>query len=110
MLPPHKLRNKLINSKELIKQDKPKIEEYIKNLQDQFKDLIVNRIANERDFHAKPLRSRIARTKYPGNVSITRNFYPRPTPPDLQFEERELTIRNSYNAKSLYEWNIDGMS
>ena len=41
----------------------------------------INRIANERDFHAKPLRSRIARTRYPGNVSITRNFYPRPTPP-----------------------------
>jgi hypothetical protein len=110
LLPPHKLRNKLINSKELIKQDKPKIEEYIENLQDQFKDLNVNRIANERDFHAKPLRSRIARTRYPGNVSITRNFYPRPTPPDLQFEERELTVRNSYNAKSLYEWNIDDMS
>ena len=34
-----------------------------------------------------------------------------PHPPqDLQFEERELTVRNSYNAESLYEWNIDGMS
>ena len=52
----------------------------------------------------------MARTRYPRNVSITRNFYPRPTPPDLQFEERELIVRNAYNAESLYEWNIDGMS
>ena len=101
---------KRINTIDKIKQDKPKIEEYIENLQDQFKDLNVNRIANEREFHAKPLRSRIARTRYPRNVSITINFYPRPTPLDLQFEKRELTVRNFYNAESLYEWNIDGMS
>ena len=31
-------------------------------------------------------------------------------PQILQFEEKELTVRNSYNAESLYEWNIDGMS
>jgi hypothetical protein len=103
-------QSKRINTIDKIKQDSPKIEEYIENLQNQFKDLNINRIANERDFHGKPLRSRIARTRYPGNVSITINFYSRPTPPDLQFEERELTVRNSYNAESLYEWNIDGMS
>jgi hypothetical protein len=98
------------NHLDKIKQDSPKIEKYIENLQNQFKDLNINRIVNERDFHGKPLRSCITRTRYPGNVSITRNFYSRPTPPDLQFEERELTVRNSYNAESLYEWNIDGMS
>jgi hypothetical protein len=103
-------QSKRINTIDKIKQESPKIEEYIANLQNQFKNLNINTIANERDFHGKPLRSRIARTRYPGNVSITRNFYSRPTPPDLQFEERELTVRNSYNAESLYEWNIDGMS
>jgi hypothetical protein len=103
---------KRVNTIDKIKQESPKIDEYIENLQNQFKDLNINRIANEIDFHGKPLRSRIARTRYPHlvNVSITRNFYPRPTPPDLQFEERELTVRNAYNADSLYEWNIDGMS
>jgi hypothetical protein len=101
---------KRINTIDKIKQDSPRIEKYIENLQNQFKDLDINRIANERDFHGKPLRSRIARTKYPENVSITRNFYSRPTPPNLQFEVRELTIINAYNAESLYEWNIDGMS
>jgi hypothetical protein len=101
---------KIVNTIEKKTQERSKVEEYIENLQNQFKDLNINRIANERDFHGKPLRSRIARTRYPGNVSITRNFYSRPTPPDLQFEERELTVRNAYNAESLYEWNIDGMS
>ena len=63
---------KKINTIDKIKQDNPKIEEYIENLQNQFKDLNINRIANERDFHAKPLRSRIARSRYLGNVSITK--------------------------------------
>jgi hypothetical protein len=81
---------KRVNTIDKKKQECPKVEEYIENLQNQFKDLNINRIANERDFHGKPLRSRISRTRYPGNVSITRNFYPRPTPPDLQFEEREV--------------------
>ena len=81
---------KRVNTIDKKKQERPKVEEYIENLQNQFKDLNINRIANERDFHGKPLRSRISRTRYPGNVSITRNFYPRPTPPDLQFEEREV--------------------
>ena len=96
---------KRVNTIDKIKQESPKIDEYIENLQNQFKDLNINRIANERDFHGKPLRSRIARTRYPypGNVSITRNFYPRPTLLDLQFEERELTVKNTYNAESLYE-------
>jgi hypothetical protein len=74
---------KRINTIDKIKQESPKIEEYIENLQNQFKDLNINRIANERDFHGKPLRSHIARLRYPRNVSITRNFYSRPTPPYL---------------------------
>jgi hypothetical protein len=76
-------QSKRINTIDKIKQENPNIEEYIENLQNQFKDLNINRIANERDFYGKPLRSRIARTRYSENVSITRNFYSRPTPPDL---------------------------
>jgi DNA-binding ferritin-like protein len=67
---------KRVNTIDKKKQECSKVEEYIENLQNQFKDLNINRIANERDFHGKPLRSRIARTRYLGNVSITRNFYP----------------------------------
>ena len=36
-------------------------------------------------------------------------FYQRPTPPDLQFEEKQ-TKQNSYNNCEVYSWNIDGLS
>ena len=39
----------------------------------------------------------------------TRNYYPRPTPPDLQYEER-LPQRAMYNDTFIYKWNIDGLS
>ena len=38
-----------------------------------------------------------------------RNYYPRPTLPDLQYEER-LPQRAIYNDTFTYEWNIDGLS
>ena len=38
-----------------------------------------------------------------------RNYYPRPTPPDLQYEER-LPQRAIYNDTFTYEWNIDDLS
>ena len=98
---------KRVNTIDKKKQERPKVEEYIENLQNQFKDLNINRIANERDFHGKPLRSRISRTRYPGNVSITKIFYPRPTPPDLQYEEREVglikkKIEHNYRVTQAY--------
>lgn len=43
-------------------------------------------------------------------MSTTRNWYPRPTPRDIQFEERELRIRATYTLDALYEWNINGLS
>ena len=36
-------------------------------------------------------------------------FYQRPTPPDLQFEERQPK-QNSYNNCDIYSWSIDGLS
>ena len=39
----------------------------------------------------------------------SKNFYQRPTPPDLQFEERQPK-QNSYNSGDIYSWNIDGLS
>ena len=44
------------------------------------------------------------------NTSLTRNWYSRPTPPDLQFEERNLDKQFSVSANKIYEWNIDGFS
>ena len=40
----------------------------------------------------------------------TKNWSPKPTPPDLQFEERHAYVNSSYLPDLIYEWNIDGMS
>jgi len=40
----------------------------------------------------------------------TRNYYPKPTPPDIQFEERRPFASSSFDGKALYQWNIDGKS
>ena len=40
----------------------------------------------------------------------TRNYYPRPTPPDLQYEERSQIVQSKYDGDDIYEWNIDGVS
>ena len=39
-----------------------------------------------------------------------KNWYPKPTPPDLQFEERHTYVNSSYSPDLIYELNIDGMS
>jgi hypothetical protein len=41
---------------------------------------------------------------------LQKNWYSRPTPPDLQFEERFLQSKFSVSSDKLYEWNIDGLS
>ena len=40
----------------------------------------------------------------------TRNYYPRPTLPDLQYEERSQIVQSKYDGDDIYEWNIDGIS
>ena len=42
-------------------------------------------------------------------MSFTKNWYPRPAPPDMQFEERVFQTQYSVSADKLYEWNIDGL-
>jgi hypothetical protein len=46
----------------------------------------------------------------PKSVGFTKNWYSRPTPPDLQFEERILQTQFSVSSDKIYEWNIDGLS
>jgi hypothetical protein len=46
----------------------------------------------------------------PKSVGFTKNWYSRPTPPDLQFEERFLQTQFSVSSDKIYEWNIDGLS
>ena len=46
----------------------------------------------------------------PNPMSFTKNWYSKPTPPDMQFEERIFQTQFSISANKLYEWNIDGLS
>ena len=41
---------------------------------------------------------------------LTKNWYSKPTPPDMQFEERPFQTQFSVSADKIYEWNIDGLS
>ncbi|KAG2697417.1 hypothetical protein I3760_07G104800 [Carya illinoinensis] len=43
-------------------------------------------------------------------IGLTKNWYSRPTPPDLQYEERGSHSQFSVSADQMYEWNIDGFS
>ena len=45
----------------------------------------------------------------PTLTTLTKNWYPRPTPPDLQFEERNSN-QFSVSSSKLYEWNINGLA
>jgi hypothetical protein len=48
--------------------------------------------------------------KKPNPTTFTKNWYPRPTPPDMQFEKKSFQHQFSVSAYKLYEWNIDGLS
>jgi len=39
-----------------------------------------------------------------------RNYYQRPTPADVQFEERGELVQNSFSGTDIVEWNLDGLS
>ena len=39
-----------------------------------------------------------------------KNYYSKPSFPDVQLEERNYQLAASYDGSSFYEWNIDGMS
>ena len=66
-------------------------EKEIEHLEDQFRGLQVNRLYQPK---VNP-------------TSLTKNWYHRPTPPDLQHEERNTQFIVS--TGKLYEWNIDGL-
>ena len=46
----------------------------------------------------------------PNPMSFTKNWYSKPTPHDMQFEERIFQTQFSIFVGKLYEWNIDDLS
>jgi len=45
-----------------------------------------------------------------GNKSTMRNYYTRPSTPDLQYEEQGTFAMNHFDGQSVYTWNLDGKS
>ncbi|KAM1056602.1 hypothetical protein ACFX13_030741 [Malus domestica] len=41
---------------------------------------------------------------------ILKNYYPRPTPVELQFEDNDMGEKVQYDGRSIVEWNIDGQT
>nr|XP_012568173.1 uncharacterized protein LOC105851568 [Cicer arietinum] len=54
--------------------------------------------------------NKIKNMKNTGYLGKTRNYYPRPSYPDLQFEESHYMTSAAYSGDSIIEWNIDGHS
>ena len=46
----------------------------------------------------------------PKLMSLTKNWYSKLTPPDMQFEEKAFQTQFSVSTGKLYEWNIDSLS
>ena len=44
------------------------------------------------------------------NSCASKNLYPRPSPPDLQYEERGSFSSPAFDGNSIHTWNIDGKS
>ena len=44
------------------------------------------------------------------NFISRKNYYSKPSFPDVQLEERNYQLAASYDGGSFYEWNIDVMS
>jgi hypothetical protein len=61
---------------------------------------------NTLSFEEENIISRIDKPPRPK----TRNYYPRPSFADVQFEERNSFIGDSYSGDCIIEWNIDGAS
>ena len=46
----------------------------------------------------------------PNPCLLQKNWYSKPTPPDMQFEERPFQTQFFVSPDKIYEWNIDDLS
>ena len=58
----------------------------------------------------EPPNQTVMRIVHNQEAPRTRNYYPRPTFPDMQYEERNQYTKASYTSGTIYEWNINGMT
>ena len=58
--------------------------------------------------HIQQMEASLQKLEY--EPSGLKTYYKRPTPQDLLFEEDFFQNQVSYNGRSIYEWNMDGLS
>ena len=88
----------------------PVSEELISDLSNKLGNLKVNRNINQiTDGEGEDVINKIISFKTTTQTSMTRNYYPRPTYADLQFEELpHIANMTRFNGKEIVEWNLDG--
>ena len=88
----------------------PVSEELISELSNKSGNLKVNRNINQiTDGEGEDVINKIISFKTTTQTSMTRNYYPRPTYADLQFEELpHIANMTRFNGKEIVEWNLDG--
>ncbi|GKD50254.1 hypothetical protein Tco_1279230 [Tanacetum coccineum] len=67
----------------------------------------------EQQFKEDDLDNEINKMKFKNTYTPrpeARNYYNRPTPPDMQYEESPVRQRALYDGLSIYEWNLDGQT
>ncbi|KAI8545611.1 hypothetical protein RHMOL_Rhmol07G0053100 [Rhododendron molle] len=96
----------------------------VKELQKRLQGLSINMISEELDlemsnqeilelensFVQNDTLNKIQYSKSFPYGGADRYYYPRPSPQDMLFEEAGFQKQMSYSGRTIYEWNIDGMT
>ncbi|XP_074308803.1 uncharacterized protein LOC141643517 isoform X1 [Silene latifolia] len=109
-----KIESSSSSSKDInLKQNLSKISSKINVIQ---KNQIASDSNTESDDHIDQIENQfienpqISKIRNPWKNNSTKNYYPRPTPPDIQYEERSKFQAHQYHPDTIHEWNIDGKS
>ncbi|RDX63504.1 hypothetical protein CR513_58064, partial [Mucuna pruriens] len=101
---------------------KPPIKPIYKLINVPQKELEAIRLDNDTDLKIEEIRKRLEKLgmdkPFVNTIEINklkaypnlRNYYPRPSLADVQYEERGNLVQNSFLGNKIFEWNIDGMS
>ncbi|GAV61570.1 LOW QUALITY PROTEIN: MP domain-containing protein, partial [Cephalotus follicularis] len=72
---------------------------------------VIQEIETSSDDSIQEITKQLSNTKIdPLKIESLTSYYYRPTYPDLQIEERGKFTQASYQSRTIYEWNIDGMN
>ena len=103
MIKPFKFSEEELKGLKIGRDASSALEEINKKL-DELKISKINTLTEEETIN------KINKGKAPQTFPTNRNFYKRPTLPDIQFEEWELEHPSAFDGNGITEWNIDGMT